>query len=589
MARVPRIGPVWALALALVVACGGGGETGAGDPGDAQIALDTGVVAEPDAGPGGASDAVAEPDAPESPRGGADAGSATPDAEEGGCGCPTSMHCAADETCVDDVCVQGAFTCATPTRVKACNADGSYALEVECPEGQVCAGGSCSVPNCEPGEPVGCDGGRVAICDSRGIGTYAVLCPDGQACEAGECREIQPNILLLVDTSSSMNWTPDGDADDACPGQSCTPWSYPDCDDPGDPKRRLGLVKQALSELVVTEAAAGARLALARFPQRVWTATGPKCDGGYWTGSVQVEGDEDYHTLGPAWFAQRLWQVVVEPFPASGATDLDALARWFDFTESLAATAEECAENQDCAGTPCLDGHCQVFTDPELRGMGLTPLGKSLFYAGEYFRHFVVVEGKACAADADCHSAAYRCVAGACHDPYLGCRPNVVIAFTDGEETEHFYTNDFFHPRVQAKRLHYGLGCVADADCAGGATCVEWVCRPPAGEVDEAQMVCDGNGVACTSNPDCPGFRCLPAKLDFVDPAGADHLVGHAGQPISLTVHVVDASAVPGANQYIAAYGGGAHFGIDLDDPGVLLETFQTLLSDAKAATVCGE
>ena len=173
-----------------------------------------------------------------------------------------------------------------------------------------------------------------------------------------------------------------------------------------------------------------------------------------------------------------------------------------------------------------------------------------------------------------------------CHDQFGHCRPNVIVAFTDGQETENFYTDDFFHPRVQAKRPHYGLGCEGDDDCAAEATCEEGVCRPPEGLIDETQLVCDADDVPCTDNSECGGFRCLPARLDFVDPAGEDHITDVAGNIISLTIHVVDASNVPEANNLVAAYGGGQHFSVDLDDPDEIVATFEELFGDTKVSSL---
>ncbi len=315
----------------------------------------------------------------------------------------------------------------------------------------------------------------------------------------------------------------------------------------------------------------------------------PDCEGGWWSGSPQLTGDDDFHALSKPFLVQSLPEILLSPFASQGTTDLEALGRWFDFEEELSSTGASCGSNSDCGADPCIDGTCHEYTNPELQGIGLTPLGKSLFYAGEYLRHFVVVEGRGCATDADCASANYRCTEGKCRDPLRTCRPTVIIAFTDGDETEHRYIDDFFHPRVQAKRLHYGLGCELDGDCRAGATCVDFSCRPPAGAVDETQSVCDANDLPCAENADCDGFACNPGRLAFADPAGEDHLTDAAGNPLSVTVHVVDASNVPGANNLVAAYGGGTHVSVDLADADALFQAFVTLVGDAKAATVCGD
>ena len=119
-----------------------------------------------------------------------------------------------------------------------------------------------------------------------------------------------------------------------------------------------------------------------------------------------------------------------------------------------------------------LSDSCVVTTNAELRAVGATPIGKSLFYASEYLRHFVLVEGQFCEEDADCASSNHSCVDGQCHDEFAYCRENVIVLFSDGAETENVHIDDFFHPRVQAKRLFYGLGCQTDADCLSGAMCL---------------------------------------------------------------------------------------------------------------------
>lgn len=504
-------------------------------------------------------------------------------------GCPDDMHLDGSGECAEDICVQGVSTCSTPSTVRLCNEDGSAFTESECAGVEICELGSCVEPVCTPGSEGGCEDGRVLVCNSIGTDWTKALCPNGQACQDNGCQAVQPNVLLLVDTSSSMNWRPDGTEVDACVGAGCPPWTYPQCDDPAAPETRLGRVKQALTKLIASEEAASVRFGLQRFPQHPFTALAPDCEGGWWSGSPQVAGDDDFHALSKPFLVQTLPEIILSPFPAEGDTDLAALGSWFDFTEELASTGAACGSNDQCGGDPCIDGTCHEYTDPELAGIGLTPLGKSLFYAGEYLRHFVVVEGRSCGTDGDCGAASYTCVEGKCHDPFRQCRPTVVIAFTDGDETEHRYTDDFFHPRVQAKRLHYGLGCEFDADCNDGATCVDYSCRPPSGAVDEAQNVCDANDVPCSEDGDCDGFACKPAKLTFADPAGEDRLTDAAGNPVAVTVHVVDASNVPGANNLVAHYGGGKHFSVDLADPDALFDAFATLVGDAKAATICGD
>jgi hypothetical protein len=55
------------------------------------------------------------------------------------------------------------------------------------------------------------------------------------------------------------------------------------------------------------------------------------------------------------------------------------------------------------------------------------------------------------------------------------------------------------------------------------------------------------------------------------------------GEPVSVTVHVVDASGIEGANRFIAQYGGGEHVNVDLADAATIVATVLPLL-DVKAA-----
>jgi len=213
-------------------------------------------------------------------------------------------------------------------------------------------------------------------------------------------------------------------------------------------------------------------------------------------------------------------------------------------------------------------------------------------------KHFVLVQGKACQDTVDCGSPNHTCVDGACYDPFAECRPNVIIAFTDGDETENVHINDFFHPRVQAKRMHYGLGCSDDADCLSGAFCLEGICRPPVGIVDEEALTCETGGLPCASTADCPDpcatfggcqGECLPTGVKVVDNmTNANVIRDWSGNPVTVTVNVVDASGKIGANELVARYGGGKHFSVNLDDPNDLVDTFGSLLGDAKSGASCG-
>ena len=593
MARTVPLLLAAAIACPVLAACPGEGETSAdtaGGQGDLSVTF-AGDLPTEDQGPGTGDAANGDGDAADVPE------------SDTGCDCPPKTHCDPSGLCAADVCVKGAATCSDLSTVKLCDEQGASFQEIACPADQVCFGGVCWAQQCEPGELGGCAAGQLLKCNSLGIDWVSFPCPAGEACSDGACRPAAPNVLLLIDTSGSMNWLPDGTDPDDCFGSGCPDWNYPKCDDPSAPQTRLGLVKKALQAVVGSEAAEQLRLGLMRFPQRPIVEDifiGAECAGGYWNAnfSGEVTGDTDEQLLlASPWFDGSLHEIVAEPFGAAAIADLSSLSRWFDAVETTTSAGGACLSVDMCGGGPCVQGSCHVFSNPELRAIGGTPLGKSLFYAGEYLRRYVLVEGKACGTDADCGSPNHTCVQGACHDPVAMCRETIVIAFTDGEETEHVHLTDFFHPRVQAKRMRFGLGCSSDADCTGGAVCNVGVCRPPFGEVDEAQWVCETGELPCSTDEECPDpcttwatckGDCLPASVDLTTSGTAGRITDHGGTPVSVRVHLVDASGVVGKNQVIAAYGGGKHFSVDLSDPAELVATVTEILGDAKTGSPCG-
>jgi hypothetical protein len=529
--------------------------------------------------------------------------------DTGACVCPKNWHCTAANLCQPDVCTKGEATCASLTSTKKCAADGASFTVVPCSGDSVCFGGVCWDPICEPGEVAGCDGPKQLRCNSLGIEWIGVPCPAGQACQSGSCREVAANVLILMDTSGSMNWRTDiSSAPAPCAGASCDPpWSFPNCDSGALPRTGIGKAKKALAELFASPVTQNLRLAMQRFPQvefgaDIFGPIQPTCDTGGLSAapltSATMSGDNGTRaTTEGSWFTQQLREILAVPFTVDEQSNLSDLARWVDFVEESGAPGAACSISPQCpVGSVCMSGGCRPVTNPELRAVGPTPLGKSLFYAGEIFRHRVLVEGRPCTTTASCGSPHHVCIAGACRDSLADCRENIIILFTDGAETENVHITDFFHPRVQAKRLHYGLGCSGDADCVGGARCKDGICRPPAGAVNETAMVCETADLSCSNVADCPdpcatwtgcqGF-CTKSGVDLVDGTGSDVLRDGRGVPISLTIHVVDASGVPGANRLIGEYGGGSQFSIDLSDSGAILEVLTTIIGDTKAEVGC--
>ncbi|MGB0591830.1 MAG: hypothetical protein ACPGU1_19295 [Myxococcota bacterium] len=511
------------------------------------------------------------------------------------CDCDPGMWCD-DGSCASDVCTEGEVSCHDLETRRVCADDGSRFDLVPCPDDLVCQGDQCVPLMCQPSDPPFCDGPTRMTCNSSGLAHVPLPCPGGTGCVDGTCQPIEPNVLLLVDTSTSMSLladTPDMYPPD-CMDASCPVWDFPVCDDPNDPMTRIARVKVSISEFLQSDAAQEVRLALMRFPQ-----TGlelPNCTRGYYAHLFFMSGDNHAPETELDWFTSQLHQTLCTGFSETSESNLEDMARWLDFEETLAPTGQGCSAFWDCEFELCDGGQCWSHTNPELRGTGPTPLGKSLFYAGEYLRHLVLNEGKPCGVDADCNSPHYACVSGACRDPFFSCRETSIILFTDGFETVYESTEEFFNPLVQAKRLHYGLACVSDEDCLSGADCVDGGCRFE-GEGGLPQMQCNAYESPCTTDDDCAEFECgkeAPCEgscqdvtVDLFAPEWSNHLASAEGAPLPITVHVIDASGTVGSNQLLATYGGGEYSSSDLAELSTLTSQLGGLVTAKPGASIC--
>ncbi len=464
---------------------------------------------------------------------------------------------------------------------------------------------SANVTPCSPGAELGCDNGGVVQCAADGLSTQTVLCPAGLACQGGGCRAIDGTVIVLMDTSGSMNWVPSlSTGASSCEGDGCPPWNFPVCDHPSAPRTRLGAAKVAVARMVDSDAAANLRFVLQRFPTVPRGHESPSCSSGYSTSTSPgpgspstMSGDSGARqTTEAGWFGQNLREIVV-----AGPTDVGEhsdLLRWVDFVEAVSPSAAACEDDDDCDTGLCVESLCQQVDDPELRAVGGTPIGKSLFYAGEFLRHRVLVQGKACNADADCGSPHHTCNAGTCDDPLRRCRPNAIVVLTDGAESDNRELDDFFHPRVQAKRLRYGLGCASDADCGLDASCDGGQCQPSSlASIQALGTVCSSGGAACESDDECPdpcasssdscASSCGRPDVDFVEGGGNDRLVAADGSLLSVPVHVLDATGDAERNVLLARYGGGSHSSVGADDVDALVAALTAIVGDLKFSRTC--
>lgn len=501
------------------------------------------------------------------------------------CGdCLDDSSCGKGETCKDYACVPKPCQPGVPTcegdAIRLCRKDGTGGHLIPCQTGQSCVSGVCLSKQCEPGKTE-CVKYQQKVCTESGE-IIVKNCPPGQECRDGDCQNMRQRVLVVVDTSGSMNLFPGtskypklcgGGAVDQC----LVPW--PACEPSDAPFTTMGVSKKVFSQFFSSDDSFDVIFALQRFPQSAKRST-PVCEGGYYEGDTVMTGDDGTHetVMGTkTWFDEALDEVLLVPFPPPGSTsNLLPLLQWMDFKETLLKTSAICGSPQDCEGGVCLgpagNRHCHTFTNPELRAHGWTPLGKSLFYAGEYMRRYVVVDGKNCLEDADCGSPGYFCgPEGKCFDPLKACRLNVVVLFTDGGETEYPSTNDFFNPQVQAKRLRYGLGCTSDDQCSKLNFCRAKKDKP--GETECFKPYCSEEGF-CTN--DAIKNDPQKQKIAYVDTSEipSNRLRDANGNPIDVIVNVVDASAadkasaddVTNANRLIALYGGGVHVVVSVDD-----------------------
>jgi len=486
--------------------------------------------------------------------------------------CGDDDYCAHFETCQDyaclpEPCTPGHPECVGDSTAKVCRADGSGFYFLECDEGSQCMQGVCVEPNCTPGEYTCVDFVKsLCVLDpaAGGLVYKPAPCPPGEVCIGTECRPLRHRALFVFDTSGSMNWLPNTEEmPDFCPlGEQSTPENpcfglYPNCESKDAPFSKLGISKKVFKNLLQTEEAEAAFCALMRFPQ-VLKIGSANCEGGYFEGDVWMTGHQKKQEHAAPdepdnWFDSNLAEVLLQPFPPDHDSYLTwNVARWFNFTEDIEDTGLPCGDDDACDGAGWCMGvpqpTCKLFNDPEVMAHGWTPLGRTLFYAGEYVRRHVIVDGKECEVNSDCGSVGYLCSStGKCFDPFYKpdpdktCRQNVVVLFTDGQETEN-PEHSFFNPAVQAKRFHFGLGCEDDDDCLNGATCVDDACYHHSMEIEGVPPV------------------------EFKGTEGLRTLRDRNGSPISLTIHVVDASGPDAHNSQIAAYGGGDYYAVSMDD-----------------------
>jgi hypothetical protein len=465
---------------------------------------------------------------------------------------------------------------------------------------------------CEPGE-TSCAGAKLATCGPQGDGFIETNCFPGLTCVDGACAPVSNNLIIAFDTSGSMTGKVSG-----CSGST----SWPSCS-PQQGCTRMDVSKKVFSQALTGIDDQQTRMALFRFPSVVnGTKSSPSCNSGYHSGKSEISTDTDAQFVDEtsSWFWDALHETLSVAFPPDASFPAKAnILSWMDGTESVnnagaCGASGTCKYAQGCLGG-CCSGQCYVHSDPELRATGGTPIGKTLFYIGEYIRNRVVIDGKACAADADCGNVNYACVdidpatgQGVCEDPAASCRETLVLLFTDGGQTNQ---DEFFGPWVQAKRLGFGLGCWSDADCVNGAVCkdadqpnnVYGHCSRPFAVTD---YYCTKTMEPCLpgSSPGdvtyCAGGQCIEDPL--LDPDMTNYSAINAqdkahdvlrapnGVPIGVRLFVVDISENESnvkKSMQLALSGNGVLLDTKASDPAAFLGALESVF-DIKTKKLCG-
>ena len=465
------------------------------------------------------------------------------------------------------------------------------------------SGGAAPAKICVPGLSR-CEGLLLATCAPAGDGWSLSPCFAGQACQEHQCRTLANNLVIVFDTSGSMATKVSGES---CPAQQ-----FPACD-PAKGCSRMDASKLVFAAVLEKIPLATTNMAMFRFPQRVGKSQATSCDAGHYLGTDKLVGDTadlQHVAADSKWYWDFIDQILCVAFPRNSAEALGRkplIEKWLDGAETLVKTAISCANSSatcladaKCGAGACCAQKCwQHKTSPELRASGGTPIGKTLFYVGEYLRHRVVVDGRACIVATDCLNPNYTCVKGYCVDPARECRQNVVVLFTDGGENND--ASQFFAPQSSAIRMAWGLACKGNADCVGGASCVLGRCRPP----NSTGYACLGTGAPCKSgdkDPNSPTFcpavagqslSCLPeptksntaAAIKFAD----NVLRSPDGKPFAVRLHVVDISGAASLSKsfYLSVAGNGRLLTADAADPTQFFAALESAF-DMKDKNICG-
>lgn len=207
-----------------------------------------------------------------------------------------------------------------------------------------------------------------------------------------ESSDIKARLLVVFDTSGSMNWNTcaaeftEGDGSSECPGDAipCATCNSDTCNNTDPDDSRLAKVKSGISDVIAGYGEV--EYALMRFAQREREFSCPTASAGLGSGGWQGGGDA------PCGGGFNEGELLVD---FSGENQSDLLA-WIDGESNYPGFALE--------GVP-------TGMDHELRGSGTTPIAGSLDSALSFLNNTTATDGA------------------------VDCRPYAVVLVTDGDET----------------------------------------------------------------------------------------------------------------------------------------------------------
>ena len=523
--------------------------------------------------------------------------------------CGEGAFCVFGE-CKEPICEPGTVECAYQQK-KICDSSGTSWAYVACPPGFGCSGNDCtplknnvvvvmdtsgSMASQDFSFPIG-GGGTTNECQTDAD------CPNGlQCCEdalfgsGASCTDPATLPIPICTPPGSGGLLDDvGNVACVCGDGNCDPMEFPNCESLECPISKLGLAKYTINNLITGGEFDAANVVLQRFPQGITANPSLQCGidigfgsfegekrGWYYSAGTEMSGDNGVHiTIDGDYFDNNMHEVLSVAFPTTGEEDSIAqLSSWIDGDETMEATSTPCQGNNDCPGGYCGNeggqSVCFYHGSPELRALGGTPLGRALFYAGEYIRRHMVVDGKLCETDADCENVNYYCNPdnGRCFDPLADCRETVIVMMSDGacsgpdDGSANCEDDPFFEPENTAKRLRYGLGCEGDGDCGDGASC---------------------EGGTCQGYPTNYGY----GGINYQDSQeGVHRLYRYDGQPLQVTTHTIfihnpGENNGSGMNKNIADNGGGLYFDVETDKPEGLLNAINSILDVKENISQC--